>query len=132
MKNSLNCERKVFEIYKIKDYLSTRGGEWLGLIRSFIQWKFKNGETVTWGSLDHLIGGSIIVRDLELIAQDIAASAIFQVQKHENKICNFCINKNPKYKWDNCELEKNFDKAIENSKCDYFELKKDIIILNLE
>ena len=52
------------------------GGNWLGTAREWIQCKFKNGSDVTWGSQDMLKGRSLVVQDIELLAANIAASAI--------------------------------------------------------
>ena len=41
-----------------------KGGEWLGAIRSWIQFNFRNGDTVKWGSSEFL-QGDICVLDLE-------------------------------------------------------------------
>lgn len=61
--------------------LSNKGGSWLGRVRSWIQWNCTNGDEVTWGSFDHLKNKPFTVKDLELLAADIAAAAI-------NEYCN--------------------------------------------
>ena len=54
-------------------YLPNRN--WLGAIRSIIQRKFLNGETVRWGT-NELLRGDLSVNALEDIAQDIAESTL--------------------------------------------------------
>ena len=54
-------------------YLPNRN--WLGAIRSIIQRKFLNGETVRWGT-NELLRGDLSVNTLEDIAQDIAESTL--------------------------------------------------------
>jgi len=48
------------------------GGHWLGAARRFIQERFHNGDSVTWGSLDEL-RPTARVRDLEEIAAEVVA-----------------------------------------------------------
>lgn len=47
------------------------GGAWLGALRSRIQSKFINGDSVTWGS-NELLRPQVTVRDLE----ELAAAAV--------------------------------------------------------
>lgn len=53
----------------------SRGGDWLGSVRNFIQCKAPNGEHVTWGSSDH-VTLNVSVLDLEHLAARIAAHAV--------------------------------------------------------
>ena len=55
--------------------LRKRGGKWLGAARSWLQWHTRNGEHVTWGSMD-LVEHSFTVRDVEELASEVAAAAI--------------------------------------------------------
>ncbi len=52
------------------------GGEWLGVIHSWIQRKAHNGETCIWGSDEPLRGVYLSPRVLENLAASIAAAAI--------------------------------------------------------
>jgi hypothetical protein len=53
------------------------GGEFLGVVRSWIKAKAVNGESVTWASSEPLLmRGRITVLELELLAASIAAAAI--------------------------------------------------------
>jgi len=61
--------------------LSQTGGDWLGAARNWIQCKFRNGESVTWGSQDVLEGKLVTVRDIESLAATIAAAAINEYKK---------------------------------------------------
>lgn len=55
------------------ELLRTRGGEWLGAARSWIQWNCHNGSDVTWGSDDVLrMGRNFTVR----VVEEIAAHAV--------------------------------------------------------
>lgn len=57
-----------------------KSGKHLGVVRSWMQRKFKNGETVTWGSNDQLQPlGSLTPQVMELLAQDIANAAVGEV-----------------------------------------------------
>lgn len=51
------------------------GGEWLGVVRSFIQQRAIGGDVVTWGS-DDLVRVRLTVRDFEDLAQRIAAATL--------------------------------------------------------
>lgn len=57
--------------------LKEAGGSWLGACRSWIQWHFRNGSDVTWGSGD-ILRGELRVRELEDLALDVAHAAICQ------------------------------------------------------
>ena len=77
--NAILMKREIekLSIIKASGYLlMNEGGNWLGTARNWIQRKFKNGETVMWGSHDWLEGGHFCVRDIETLAADIAASTI--------------------------------------------------------
>ena len=62
---------------KIHGYelLTKHGGNWLGTVHNWIQCKFRNGESVIWGSEDVLEGKVLTVRDMEELAGNIAAAA---------------------------------------------------------
>lgn len=58
-------------------HMSEKGGEHLASVRSWIQSKCLNGETVQWGSQDFLkMPHHLTVQDLEMLACTIAASAV--------------------------------------------------------
>lgn len=48
------------------------GGAHLGVVRNWLKWHAKNGETVTWGSDETLEMKRLTPRDMEQLAQDIA------------------------------------------------------------
>jgi hypothetical protein len=56
--------------------LARKGGAWLGAARSWMQTRFKNGESVTWGSNDRLEGAPVTVKDIEEVAACAAAEAL--------------------------------------------------------
>lgn len=58
--------------------LARKGGVWLGAARSWIQTRFMNGDSVTWGSHDVLQPrfGPITVADIEEVAALAAAGAL--------------------------------------------------------
>jgi hypothetical protein len=58
--------------------LNTFGGNWLGRIRSWIQWNAYNGDDVNWGSDSYLRLKSLTVKDMETIASQIAADALVE------------------------------------------------------
>lgn len=68
-----------------QDLLMKEGGDWLGVVRDWIQCRCVNGSDVTWGSDDTLRpNGGITVRDLEGLASRVAAAAINEyVNKRE-------------------------------------------------
>lgn len=57
------------------DLLQKSGGEWLGVMREWIKCKFRNGETVTWGSNEYL-NGNITVLEYERLASIVAAATL--------------------------------------------------------
>lgn len=61
--------------------LDERGGEWLGIMRNHIQRTARNGSNVTWCSQEIVDLQEHTVRDLEILAGEIAAAAINQVRE---------------------------------------------------
>jgi len=57
------------------EIMKTSGGKWLGTARDFIQWEFRNGSDVTWGS-DQILKGDVTVADLERLAASVASAAV--------------------------------------------------------
>jgi hypothetical protein len=53
----------------------SRGGEWLGKVREWIQRNCVNGDSVTWGSND-ILQHVFTVRDLEELAAEVAFAAL--------------------------------------------------------
>lgn len=47
-------------------------GAHLGVVRNWVKWHAKNGESVTWGSDETLEMKRLTPRDMEQLAQDIA------------------------------------------------------------
>lgn len=65
--------------------LKNGSGEWLGTVRSFIQRKCTNGETVVWESNDVLtFNGTLTVKEMESLAAKIAESAVNEFIKKLN------------------------------------------------
>jgi hypothetical protein len=64
-----------------------KGGNYLGVCRSAIQRKFKNGETVTWGSFDELKPAARVC-DIEEIATDVFKSTFSNFPESLNDILN--------------------------------------------
>lgn len=69
-------------------------GEYLGIMRSWIQRKFRNGEYVTWGSTDVLDSRSFTVYELEYLAYDIRNAVLREFgvkdKDHIYKYTIFC------------------------------------------
>jgi hypothetical protein len=61
--------------------LARKGGAWLGAARSWMQRRFRNGESVTWGSNDLLTGAPVTVADIEEVAAEAAAAALNERNK---------------------------------------------------
>jgi hypothetical protein len=69
-------------VKQIDPLLAKKGGDWLGRVRSWIQWNCANGETVIWGSHDYLkINKPLTVWDFEHLASEIASAAIEEYRK---------------------------------------------------
>lgn len=51
-------------------------GDHLGEIRKWMQWRFVNGDRVTWGSEEFLSGTSLTVREMEELAQRIRDASV--------------------------------------------------------
>ena len=72
--------------------MSVKSGVHLGVVHSWIQWKCKNGEHVTWGSETDVLHATLTPARLERLAQDIADS-VFREIKQLVKVCdNFEID----------------------------------------
>ena len=72
-----DCDIKDIPRMEYSDF-HKRGGKWLGAAREWIQRKFSNGESVTWGSNDVL--GIVTVAQLE----DLALSVAYATQEDIN------------------------------------------------
>jgi hypothetical protein len=80
-----NKEWNAFRLGKILENLSTpclsgvklshKGGEWLGVAREWIQRRYRNGDSVNFGS-DDVLEGNIREIEIEWVASEIAAAAI--------------------------------------------------------
>ena len=64
--------------------LYRKGGDWLGRARSYLQRKAKGGEYLTWGSDEPVEW--LTVRDIELMAAEIAAAAINDDRKYRRDV----------------------------------------------
>jgi hypothetical protein len=53
-----------------------KGGNWLGVTREWIKSKFRNGETVTFGSQERLEGYTLCAQDVDLLASRIASATL--------------------------------------------------------
>lgn len=58
-----------------KHVFKSKGGSWLGAVRSWIQWNCVNGDSVTWDSNDEL-RSPVTVKRLEDAAGDAAWATI--------------------------------------------------------
>ena len=121
--------------YEISSALRKTGGSWLGSAREWMQRKFLNGESVTWGSSDELKPPSKVL-DIEEIALFSAVASLCQFTVELNDMCSICTNKNT-YPWRSCKLEELncsllVTRAFESKKCSNFELGKDHYILKLD
>lgn len=72
---SLRAQKELENLDAIID-LKHLGGEHLGVIRNWIQRKFKNGDSVTWGNDTDYLSGDFSVRDYEQLAIDIAEAVL--------------------------------------------------------
>jgi hypothetical protein len=73
-------------IDKILDYVKTKrfqhGGEYLGVMRRWIQRRFRNGATVQWGSAETLdILGSLTAHEMDQLAQEICDATLQQYRE---------------------------------------------------
>lgn len=77
----LENARKEIEELNTKIDLK-HGGMWLGVIRSWIQRKFINGDSVSWSSNEYLTPVRFFtVQELEALAQDIAETAVNEYKR---------------------------------------------------
>jgi hypothetical protein len=64
------------------------GGKWLSAVRSHVQWEFRNGESVTWGSNDvlepHVTIGQ--VEEIAAIAVDAAFPEVDKLKKEVEEL----------------------------------------------
>jgi len=65
-----------------------QGGEWLGAVRSYVQHKFFNGETVTWGSGDELRPPATIgqIEEVAALAVDSAFKEVDELKKEIERL----------------------------------------------
>lgn len=70
-----------------------RGGEWLAVARTWLQWNTANGDSVTWGS-DEFVKGNLSVRQFEELAATVALSVhkshlltIDELKKQNQELC---------------------------------------------
>ncbi len=64
--------------------LLKKGGAWLGAARAWVQWSFRNGSDVTWGSNDQL--GTVSVKQIEEVAGQAVAAYINEDAKRGDLI----------------------------------------------
>lgn len=64
------------------------GGPHLAVVRSWIQRKAINGETVTWGSNEFLKLRSVTAHDMDNLAQDIAEAVIKEIITELDGVCD--------------------------------------------
>jgi hypothetical protein len=57
------------------------GGPHLGVMRRWIQRRFRNGDRVTWGSDEHLTGSELTPRELDQLAVEIKNALVGQIHK---------------------------------------------------
>ena len=78
----------------LKHNFKSSGGEWLGAVRTWIQWNCVNGDRVTWGSNENLIV-PITVKRLEDAAGDAAWAMIepfYDIKKGMREMLNIHLN----------------------------------------
>lgn len=61
--------------------LRRKGGAWVAAARGWIQTRFRNGDSVTWGSTDLLQGAPVTVADIEQVAAEAAAAALNETSR---------------------------------------------------
>jgi hypothetical protein len=74
----------------LRHIFKSKGGNWLGAVRTWIQWNCINGDSVTWGSNDEL-RAPITVKRLEDAASEAAYAAIepfFDIEKGIREMVN--------------------------------------------
>lgn len=64
---------------RIRDRFAS-GGPHLGAVRRWIQWTFRNGDRVTWGSDDELGGSGLTVRQMEELAEKVKDAVLAEVE----------------------------------------------------
>lgn len=77
-----------------KETFKNHGGNWLGAVRTWIQWNCVNGSSVTWGSHDEL-RAPITVKRLEDAAGEAAYAAIepfMDIEKGIREMVNMQLN----------------------------------------
>lgn len=60
-----------------------QGGSWLGTIRSWVQSRCFNGDSVSWSSQDFLKFRDITMEEVESLAQEIAAATAYEIMDHQ-------------------------------------------------
>lgn len=55
------------------DLLLKEGGAWIGALRTAVQWRGGNGDSVIWGS-DEIIAPALSIGDLEKLAAEAVAA----------------------------------------------------------
>lgn len=61
------------------------GGKWLSAVRSYIQWHFRNGSQVTWGSND-ILEPHVTVKQMEEAAAKAVDAAAREVDELKEQI----------------------------------------------
>lgn len=94
------------------DLVKCMGGNWLGSIRSWIQFNAMNGSDVTWGSNEFVKLRHLTVFELECLAAQIALATLEQfkerlVTKYEAKALSVYANPDS---WDGREFNPDFQK----------------------
>lgn len=77
-------ERKVSNALVNPYDLMRAGGRWLATAREYLQRRAMRGEDLTWGSDEEVRG--LTVRDIELMAAEIATSAINDDRKYRHDV----------------------------------------------
>ena len=63
--------------------MAIQSGKHLGVVRSWIQSTFTNGERVTWGSTDQLENSGLTVIQMEELAQRILDAVVQEINEHK-------------------------------------------------
>ena len=78
IKSGKDKKGNMFRYFNLLEY----GGEWLGSIRSWMQWNCSNGDQVDWGSNTYLNIKPQTVKDMEYTAARIAYSTLEEFKNH--------------------------------------------------
>lgn len=101
------AQRILFSVPTPNELRTKLGGTWLGFIREFIQSRFLNGDSVTWGSNDVLrTPRSFTVAEMETLAADVTHVAFKERSDSLQSLIGFLIHEIELREKKICEIEK--------------------------